>query len=186
MNKAVFLDRDGVINVDKGYVHRIEDFKFIDGVIPALQRLSGSDFRLFVITDQSGIGRRYYTEKDMENVHSHMLRELSKKGIVIDRIYYCPHAPEDNCGCRKPSPLLLRNAKNDFGIDLKRSFFIGDKTKDIQAGKSAGCKAILVLTGKQGKDAEFKVEPDFVAKNLMEAVSYILEYDKKTKVKERN
>ncbi len=174
MNRAVFLDRDGVINVDTGYVYRVKDFKFIPGVFTALRKLSASKFKCIIVTDQSGIGRGYYKKEDAEKVHKHMVKELSKRNIRIDKIYYCPHAPEEGCNCRKPKTALVQRAKKDFNINLSKSYFVGDKTKDIQTGKNAGCKTILVMTGKAGSDKEFDVQPDFQAKDLNEAVNYIV------------
>jgi D,D-heptose 1,7-bisphosphate phosphatase len=178
MNRAVFLDRDGTINVDTGYTYQIEGFKFIKGVFAALRKLSKTDFKSIVITDQSGIGRGYYAKEDTEKIHGYMLRELSKRGIRIDKIYYCPHAPEKGCHCRKPGTLLIRRAAKEFDLNLPKCYFVGDKTKDIQAGKNAGCKTILVMTGKAGKDHEFAVKPDFKAHNLLEAVNYVLKNER--------
>lgn len=175
MNKAVFLDRDGVINVDYGYVHEIEHFKFIPGAKKALRKLSATDYKVIVITDQSGIGRGYYTEEDAKKVNNYMINELSKEGATVSGIYYCPHAPEANCRCRKPKIFLLQKAKRDFNIDLSKSYFIGDKTKDIQTGINAGCKTIIVMTGKAGADKEFDSQPDFTARDLLDAVDYIIQ-----------
>jgi D,D-heptose 1,7-bisphosphate phosphatase len=174
MAEAVFIDRDGVINVDYGYVHRVEDFEFIPGSVQALKRLSRSDYNIIVITDQSGIGKGYYTKDDLVAVHAYMEQELDKQGIKVDAIYYCDHAPEDNCDCRKPKVKNLEKAARDFSLDLSRCWLIGDKTRDIQTGKNAGCRTILVMTGKGGSDKDFEVRPDVVAKDLKEAVGRIL------------
>ncbi len=106
-NKAIFLDRDGVINEDTGYVYKIEDFKIIDGVFEALIDLKSVGYLLIIVTGQSGIGRSYYTEDDYQKLTDYMLNTLSTKGINISKVYYCPHAPEDNCNCRKPKPGML-------------------------------------------------------------------------------
>lgn len=137
MKKAVFLDRDGVINVDKGYVSKIEDFCWCDGVFEALLELMKLGYALFIVTNQSGIGRKYYTLEDFERLNSYMLDEFYKKGIEIKKVYFCPHAPEQNCTCRKPSPQMILRAASEFNVDLKNSILIGDKESDIEAGKAA-------------------------------------------------
>ena len=174
MNKAAFLDRDGIINVDYGYVHEIEKFEFIPGVLDALKELTKSDFKIIIITDQSGIGRGYYTEEDYQTLTKYMLKEFEKNKIRIDKVYHCPHSPESKCSCRKPEIGMLEKAKKDFEIDFKKSYFIGDKTSDIQCGKNTGCKTILVKTGKAGNDMAYDVKPDFIAEDLKGAVDYIL------------
>lgn len=180
------MDRDGVINVDCGYVHRVKDFRFIPGVFGALKRLSASRFKSIIVTDQSGIGRGYYSKAAMEIVHRHMLAELSRRHIRIDMIYYCPHAPEHQCLCRKPGIELVLRAQRDFGLDLRRSYFIGDKRRDIQTGKNAECKTILVMTGKAGADSGFDVEPDYKAKSLKQAVDSIFKHERQDKNKGRD
>jgi D,D-heptose 1,7-bisphosphate phosphatase len=175
MNKAVFLDRDGVINVDYGYVHRVEDFKFLPGAIQALRILAKEDYKLVVVTNQSGIGMGHYTLQDAEAVHLFMCNELEKAGVVLDGVYLCPHSPESGCGCRKPSPLLVSNAAAVHNIDLSRSFFVGDKTRDVQTGKNSGCRTIMVMTGKAGSDNDFDAKPDYTAKDLLDAVRYIVD-----------
>jgi D,D-heptose 1,7-bisphosphate phosphatase len=176
MDKAVFLDRDGVINVDNHYVHKVEDFEFIKGSVKAMKRLSDSPYKLIVITDQSGIGRGYYTKQDMITVHAHMEQELDKAGVKIDALYYCEHAPEDKCDCRKPGIANLEKAAEGFNLDLTNSWFVGDKTRDIQTGKNAGCKTILVQTGKSGRDKDFDVKPDYTVKDLKDASIVILKH----------
>ncbi len=164
--KAVFLDRDGTINKDKGYTYKIEDFKFIDGSVSAIRMLNEAGFKVIVITGQSGIGRGYYTVYDMQRVHDHMLLELNKNGARVDKIYFCHHAPEDNCLCRKPSPAMIIKAMKDFRLDPNNCFMVGDKDEDVKAGKAAGCKSILVQTGRDKKSEH----ADFVFKDLLSAV----------------
>lgn len=137
MKKAVFLDRDGVINEDKGYVSKIENFVWCDGVFEALLELMELGFSLFIVTNQSGIGRGYYTLSDFERLNSYMLDEFSKRNIEIKKVYFCPHAPEQNCSCRKPSPQMILRAAGEFDIDLLNSILVGDKNSDIEAGKAA-------------------------------------------------
>lgn len=177
-NKAVMLDRDGVINVDCGYVHEIKNFEFIPEVLDALQELAKTEFKIIIITGQSGIGRGYYTEEDYQKLTKHMLKEFEKNSIRIDGIYYCPHSPGYGCSCRKPETGMVEKAKKDFNIDLKKSYFIGDKTSDIKCGKNAGCRTILVRTGKAGKDKRYDVRPDFVADDLYRAIKWILNQEK--------
>lgn len=158
--RAVFLDRDGVININEPeYVHRIEDFKFAPRVLPALKKLSQTDYKIIIATNQSGIGRGYYTEKDLEVLHQWMLRRFKKEGVRIDKVYYCPHAPGQKCNCRKPKTGMVEKAVKDFGINLSKSWVIGDSEKDIQMGKEANLKTVLL--GGQ-------------VKNLAEAIKIIL------------
>jgi D,D-heptose 1,7-bisphosphate phosphatase len=168
-NKAVFLDRDGTINVDKNYVYKIEDLEFLPGVIEGLKRIQKTGFLLVIITNQSGIGRGYYTEAQYKKLMEELHKRLKKQGINITADYYCKHAPEENCECRKPNIKLIETAAREYDIDISKSFFIGDKTADILAGKNAGMKTILVKTGKAGKDGYYNVEPDYVAEDLSEA-----------------
>jgi D-glycero-D-manno-heptose 1,7-bisphosphate phosphatase len=152
--KAVFLDRDGTINVEVQYLSRVEDFHFIPGVPWALKRLKDAGFLLVVVTNQSGIGRGLYDVAALESIHSHMHSDLESFGAPIDACYFCPHHPEhatgdylQECGCRKPLPGMLQQAALDLNIDLAASFMIGDKLADVQAGLNAGCTSLLVLTG---------------------------------------
>jgi len=139
-NKALFLDRDGTINIEKNYVHKIEDFEFIDGVIELILGYVKQDFLVIVITNQAGIARGYYTEKDYQKLTDWMLAELRKKGIIIKKVYHCPHHPEitGECQCRKPNPGMIFQAIQDFNIDPVKSVLIGDKKSDILAGINAG------------------------------------------------
>jgi len=173
-NGAIFLDRDGTINVDKSYVYRLEDFEFISGSLNALQLLSKTQYKLIIVTNQSGIGLGLYTQADYNKVTNYMLAEFKKHKIRVDKIYFCSHSPEKRCNCRKPQQQMIKNAQNEFNIDLKNSFVIGDKTSDIEFGKRAGCKTILLETGLAGKDGRFRVKPDFVCKNLLEAAKLII------------
>jgi D-glycero-D-manno-heptose 1,7-bisphosphate phosphatase len=142
--KAVFLDRDGVINKDYGFVHKIEDFIFFPDVFESLKKLQSAGYRLFIITNQSGIGRGMYPEKDVQDVHDYMLQALASQGIEISRVYFCPHAPEDDCECRKPKTKHLDDAVREFDLDAENSWVIGDKLSDIEMGERAGCKTALI------------------------------------------
>lgn len=130
MNKAIFLDRDGTINIDKNYLYKIEDWEFEEGVIEGLQILQKLGYKLIVITNQSGIARGYYTEADAHKVFDYMIDELKKSGIIIEKVYYCPHIGEE-CDCRKPKLGLFYQAQKDYDIDFSKSYAIGDKLRDL-------------------------------------------------------
>jgi D-glycero-D-manno-heptose 1,7-bisphosphate phosphatase len=147
MNKAIFLDRDGVINNPKKnyYVYRIEDFSINEGVIEALQYLQDKDYMLIVISNQGGISKGKYSKEDVDRVHAHMENELGRDGIDLSAIYFCPHhTKKENCLCRKPEPLMIEKAMAQFDIDPEQSWFIGDKKTDIEAGESAGVNTIKI------------------------------------------
>lgn len=181
MKRAVFLDRDGTINEEKDYLHRIEDFVFIPGAVEALRRLHHAGFFLVVVTNQSGVARGYFDLSAVERLHRHLEEELARAGARIDAFYLCPHHPEEgvgdyriDCDCRKGRPGMLLQAARDHDIDLSSSFMIGDKLSDIEAGKAAGCRSLLVLTG-YGNVEEAAVPSDiprFPA--LSQAADYIL------------
>lgn len=171
-NKAVFLDRDGTINVDRGYVYKIENLQLIPGVIEGLKKLQDySNYKLIIVTDQSGIARGYYTEESYLKFREYMHRVLAENGVIINEEYFCPHIDEDNCNCRKPKAGMLKQAAKDFNLDLKECWMMGDKVKDILAGKNAGCRAIHILTGEEKNPITYA---DFVAKDLVDAADYIL------------
>lgn len=154
LRRAVFLDRDGTINVEKEYLHRVEEFEFIPGAAEAIRLLNDAGFLVIVVTNQSGIARGYYDEAALEEIHRHMERELSRFGASVDACYFCPHHPQHGigdyrkeCACRKPLPGMLLQAADDWSIDLSASFIIGDKLADVEAGLKAGCLPLLVRTG---------------------------------------
>ncbi|MCX6695744.1 MAG: D-glycero-beta-D-manno-heptose 1,7-bisphosphate 7-phosphatase [Candidatus Altiarchaeota archaeon] len=174
MNKAVFLDRDGTINREIEYLSKVEDFEFLPNVITALMKLSSSPYKIIVVTNQSAIARGFLDIPGLEEIHKHMTGELSKNKVRVDKLYYCPHHPDDDCECRKPKAGMLREAAREFNIDLSKSYMVGDSTRDIQTGINAGCKTILVKTGYAGKDGSYDVKPDYVAEDLKDAVEIIL------------
>ena len=184
MNRAVFLDRDGVITEDPPhYAHRLDQLRLIPRSARAIQRLNAHNFRIIIISNQSGIARGYYQEEDVKIFNDGMEHLLARESAHIDAIYYCPHHPNAkierykiNCNCRKPKPGMILDAAQKYSIDLRNSFVVGDKWSDIEAGRAAGCKTVLVLTG-HGK-GEFDKEQgsaDNIATDLFEAVDkYIL------------
>ena len=148
--KTVFLDRDGVINQNPpnwGYVRTWHEFTFIPNSRRAIRELTENGYRLFVITNQAGIGRGLYSEESLEDIHRRMIADITEAGGNIEAVYYCPHHPEAGCECRKPKPGMLKRAAQEHNIDLSSAYFIGDFTTDIQAGKRAGVTMFLVLTG---------------------------------------
>src|ERR1051326_2503843 len=145
MNKCIFLDRDGVINKEIGYVFRLEDFIFTETIFSSLKKLQDAGFIFVVITNQSGIAKELYKLEDVEKIHSQMLNEMKKNGITISEIYYCYHHPDvEPCICRKPDSGMVEKAIARFNIDISKSFFIGDKERDIQAAEKAGVRGILI------------------------------------------
>jgi D-glycero-D-manno-heptose 1,7-bisphosphate phosphatase len=181
--RAVFLDRDGTINVEKDYLHKIEDFAFIPGAPEAIKRLKDAGLLVIVVSNQSGIGRGYFDEQAVETLHEHIQAELAAYGTSVDAFYFCPHHPDEgvgeykiSCDCRKGSPGMLLQAAKEHDIDLSKSFMIGDKPADIEAGERAGCQSILVLTG-YGETAALDPKIASVKKclDLSGAVSLVLD-----------
>lgn len=170
-SKAVFLDRDGTININQPeYVHKIKDFKFTSYVIPALQKLSETGYKIIILTNQSGIGRGYFKEKDFKELNQWMLKDLNRKNIKINKVYFCPHHPRDNCSCRKPKLGMLMQAVKDFDISLDNSWLIGDKKEDIIMGREVNVKTIKIG---ERMPKEIKLEPNYYVKNLLQAVKII-------------
>jgi len=170
--KAVFLDRDGVINNEIGYLHKTKDFKFIDGVFKACNYFQKKGYLIIIITNQSGIGRGYYTEEDFHILNNWMNKQFSINGIDITDIFYCPHAPDDDCNCRKPKPGLIQNALQKHSINIARSWMIGDKESDITAGHVAGISnTILVKTGHEID--ELKTNAKYILKSIKESIQLI-------------
>jgi D-glycero-D-manno-heptose 1,7-bisphosphate phosphatase len=185
--KALFLDRDGVINVEKNYVYRIEDFEFLPGIFELCARASALGFTLVVVTNQAGIGRGYYTEADFLRLTEWMLAVFRERGIVIQRVYHCPYHPTAGIGeyrrdafCRKPNPGMLLEARDDMGLDLARSVFIGDKTSDMAAGQAAGVGYLIKLEalgspdGPLSEQAQDKADSRILrVDSLMSAVDWL-------------
>jgi D-glycero-D-manno-heptose 1,7-bisphosphate phosphatase len=162
-NKAAFLDRDGVINYDYGYVGKIEDFVFLPGVFEGLQLIQNLGFKIIIITNQSGIGRGYYSLEEYELLIEYMKETLKQNNIHITDIMFCPHRPEQNCFCRKPKPGMILSASNKYDIDLKKSFLVGDNITDIQAGRNAGVKKCFQLVKNQKKLQSNLVDYNFIS-----------------------
>jgi D-glycero-D-manno-heptose 1,7-bisphosphate phosphatase len=173
MNAAVFLDRDGTLMEDTGYVRRPEDVRLFAGVPDGLTRLKRAGFQLVMVTNQSGIGRGIFSEDEYRAVHDEFMRQVGAG--LIDATYFCPDHPEAATDRRKPAPGMLLEAARDLDLDLTRSFLIGDKAADIEAGRRAGVAAsILVRTG-LGESEIARAEADFVADDLSAAVAWILQ-----------
>lgn len=174
IDKAVFLDRDGVINIDNNYVNKIEDFEFKDGIFESLIHLQKLGYRLFIITNQSGIGRGYYTLQDFRNLMSWVLKKFEEKNIYISQIEFCPHHPNLNCDCRKPKTGMIENILKNYSIDLKNSWLIGDKNSDIQCGINSKIKNTILIRPKNSK-----VEGIIEAKHICISIKDIKEIIKK-------
>nr|WP_279331155.1 D-glycero-beta-D-manno-heptose 1,7-bisphosphate 7-phosphatase [Solimonas fluminis] len=161
--KAAFLDRDGVVNVDKGYVYRWEDFEFLPGAVGAMRRLSAAGYALVIVTNQSGIARGMYTEPQYEQLTARLQQALEADGVRLAAVYHCPHLPGGkvaayarDCDCRKPAPGMLRRAQQDLGIDMAASLMVGDKPSDIEAARAAGVgRAYLVGDARAPADGRF-------------------------------
>ncbi len=179
--KAAFIDRDGVINEEKNYVHLIEEFVLLPGVVEGLSLLQNAGYKLIVVTNQAGIARGYYKISDMERLHDYLIKLLEQQGVILEKIYHCSHHPEAkvkklaiNCECRKPAIGMLKRAEMDFNLDLKSSVIVGDKLSDVLAGKNAGLRrSVIVETGHKVPDDAHKFA-DFIAPNFIAAANYIV------------
>jgi D,D-heptose 1,7-bisphosphate phosphatase len=176
MDKAIFLDRDGTLNQDFGYVHKTRDLVILPGVTEGLKALQREGYKLIIVTNQSGIGRGYYTKEQYLKFRDFFHKKLSKEGITITAEYFCPHIPEDNCDCRKPKPGMLEQAAKLFNVNLRDCWMIGDSEEDILTGRNAGCRTIQILAEKDKKPID---NADFIAKDLVGAANYILNKDNK-------
>lgn len=185
LRAAVFLDRDGTINVEVGYLCRPEEFRLIDGSAEAIRRLNEAGFLVVVVSNQSGVARGYFDEAAVAGVNETMMRQLAQLGARLDAVYYCPHHPEGaveqyrrECDCRKPGSGMVRRAEKDLGIDVTRSYVVGDHQGDILLAKNVGARSILVVTGHGAEELDklkaLGVKPDWIADNLAEAVDRIL------------
>lgn len=167
--KAIFLDRDNTLIEDSGYFHDPNAITFLPNVIPGLLDLQQAGFLLFIISNQSGIGRGYFPESDTIAVHEKITGLLREQNILIEKIYYCPHTPEEDCLCRKPKPDLVLRAAEEFGVELAKSFFIGDHMKDMETGRAAGTTTVLIGSPQEATSTII----DITAIDLMEAAKKI-------------
>lgn len=179
---AVFLDRDGTVNVEKEYLSDPESLFLVEGAAEGIKLLNDAGFAVIITTNQSGIGRGMFTELTLRAIHKKLLRLIKQKsGGSLDAIYFCKHSPEENCDCRKPLPGMIKQAQEEFGLDLSRSYVVGDKKADIEFGKNGGTSSILVLTG-YGAEEKRKLgllQPDFIANDLLDAAGYIVKQGSK-------
>jgi D,D-heptose 1,7-bisphosphate phosphatase len=179
--KAIFLDRDGTINEEVNYLGKLEDLRLLPGANSAIRLLKAHDWLVVLITNQSGVGRGYYTAQDVAAIHERLRIDLAQAGATLDGIYYCPHHPDDDCDCRKPKMLLFQQAMHDLDIDLSASYTIGDKVSDLVPGKRLGCRTILVLTG-HGRDhleiaRQQGFQPDHIANDLYQAAEWVIRHE---------
>ncbi len=176
--KAVFLDRDGVINEEVNYLCRPEDFRLIPGAAAAIRLLRKHGWRVIVVTNQSGVTRGYYTEADVAAIHECMRRDLARARTGVDGVYFCPHHPDEGCACRKPGTALFAQAAADFALDLTASYYVGDKLTDLLPGKALGGHTVLVLTGYGQQEQKLAHEqgfrPDYVVDDLYGAARWIV------------
>jgi len=183
---AVFLDRDGTIIEDRGYLNHPDLLELIPNAAEAIASLNRAGLKTIVVSNQSGVARGFFPESLLAVLHEKMLALLSEKDARIDAVYYCPHHPHvgeppyrTNCDCRKPKTGMLERAANDFSLDVARSYLIGDKVSDMQTAMNAGCKALLVMTGYGRGEWEFnrsrlEKEPDYLAADLFDAAQWIV------------
>ena len=178
VRKACFLDRDGVVNVDVGYLHRAEDFAFVPGAVSALARLQAAGWALVVVTNQSGIARGFFTEADFQRLTGHMRATLAAAGIQLDAVLHCPHLPDATvpayrqvCACRKPAPGMLLQAAATLGLDLAASVLVGDKASDIAAGRAAGVGHCVLVESGHAVSAASRAAADAVYADLAQWVA---------------
>jgi len=179
-HRAIFLDRDGTLVHPRHYPSRPEHLRLYEGIGPELRRQQAAGFRLVVVTNQSGIARGYFTEDDLRRMHEHLAASLDRSGVRLDAIYYCPHHPDGvipelarRCDCRKPAPGMLWRAAHDLGVDPARSWLVGDVLDDVEAGRRAGCRTVLVDLATESPPVTARRRPDFVARDTRHALRII-------------
>jgi len=181
IRKAIILDRDGTLIEDKNFAYKIEDFELLPGVIEGLELLQ-RDFLFFIVTNQSGIGRGFYSENDFFKFNNHLIKVLEEKKIRIEKTFYCPHIKEKNCECRKPKIKYINEIDDSWNIDREKSWMIGDHPSDISFGINGGCKTVYMITGhgeKHLQDLEAKgIKPNLVYSNFLEAAKEIMRLEK--------
>jgi D-glycero-D-manno-heptose 1,7-bisphosphate phosphatase len=183
---AVFMDRDGTVSEEVGYLRNIDHLKLIEGSAYAVKLLNKRGLKTAIVTNQSGVARGYFTEESIHKAHERLKTLLSEYGAFLDGIYYCPHHTEvgnkeyrKNCNCRKPNPGMIETAADEMNIDIKKSYVVGDKVSDVQLAHNVGAKGILVLTGYGKGELQYfqnngNKKPDYIADNLYDAVKWIL------------
>lgn len=179
MQKVILIDRDGVINRYPGhtqYITKISDFEFLPGSKEALVKLHRSGLKIFVISNQAGVGKGLYSKETLDEMTRILTNEIESAGGHIEKVLYCTHTDEQNCECRKPKTGLLKEVFSQIYADISKTFFIGDSIRDIKTGLTFGCKTILVFSGKESRkdSATWEVQPDFVADNLLAATEIVL------------
>ena len=181
MRQAVFLDRDGTINDDPGYVSKPEQMVLLPRSGEALACLSRAGFELIVVSNQSGVGRGMFAAEMLPMIHAELNRHLAPYGVCLNHFELCFHHPDNKCDCRKPEPKLILDASKRLGIDLSRSFMVGDRPADLGAGRSAGCRAVALVRTGFGHDTEKKLTPgqaDFVGNDLLDVARWIVDQTK--------
>jgi len=183
---AVFLDRDGTLNEEAGYLNHVDRLKLIDGAAEAVRLLNRHGLKTVVVSNQAGVARGYFPEELLPRLHDRLRALLKEQGAELDAIYYCPHHPDvgeppyrQDCDCRKPGLGMIRRAEKELSVDARRSYMVGDKISDVEFGKKAGCKSILLLTGYGKGEWEYHQsrlsdEPDYIATDLLDAAKWIL------------
>ncbi len=186
MKRAIFLDRDGTMNEEVGYVNHLSRFQLFEFTAEAVRLINKAGWHAIMITSQSGVARGYFPEELLLKIHGQLEESLKRQGARLDAIYYCPHHPtigsppyRQDCDCRKPKPGLLVRAAQDFGLDLTQCFVVGDRYRDIEMAHATGARGVMVLTGYglgeyEYQRASWPREPEYVAENLLEAVKWIL------------
>lgn len=186
MYRAVFLDRDGTVNEEVGYLRDLADLRLIAGAGAAIRRLNEARLKVILVTNQSGVARGYFPESLVNEAHERLDQMLRKEGARIDAVYYCPHHPTAGnsgftvvCDCRKPGTGLIDRAARDLGIDVKKSYVVGDKWSDVELGQRAGARSILVQSGFAPDDPgnlrpAHLGDPDFIADSILEAAEWII------------
>lgn len=176
MNRAVFLDRDGTIARDVHYCSRPEDLELLPTVGEGIRLLNEAEFKVVVITNQSGIARGYFTEEMLGKIHQKMINDLARYGAHIDAIYYCPHHPDEGCECRKPKPKLAYQAIKDLQIDSQQSYVIGDRLMDVQLARAVGCKSVMISSDPGRSELEdCDILPDYIGSDFESAARWIMQ-----------
>ena len=177
--KVIFLDRDGVINEypgDKLYVTSLKKFRFLARAKKAIALLSKAGCKIFVASNQAGVGKGTYSQKTLDAITAKMLDEINYAGGKITKVYYCTHRKEAGCSCRKPKPGLLRKAAQEFKVNLKKAYFVGDTIRDVLTAHAVGAESILILSGKEklSNQKNWEAKPDFVFKDLLEVAKFLI------------